>query len=152
MEYIHGIKIRQIVLILFLTLLLLSAIPVAADSESFQTDTDFAQVEKIRMVYRSNGHWDVYVTVRHNDQGWDHYADRWQVIDEKTGDVLVERILAHPHDNEQPFTRSLSGLVIPEGIRNLRIRSSCPQHGYGGREISIELPTGSIENGYTVNM
>ncbi len=46
-------------------------------------------------------------TVKHADAGWDHYADRWDVLDAE-GQVLGSRKLAHPHDNEQPFTRSLT--------------------------------------------
>ncbi len=45
------------------------------------------------------------VTVAHDDTGWDHYANVWQVIG-PDGAIIGERILAHPHVNEQPFTRS----------------------------------------------
>jgi hypothetical protein len=51
-----------------------------------------------------------------SDAGWEHYADRWQVLD-AGGTVLGERVLLHPHDTEQPFTRSQSGIEIPAGIR-----------------------------------
>lgn len=46
------------------------------------------------------------VTLTHPDTGWDHYADGWRVED-ADGTVLGLRVLAHPHVNEQPFTRSL---------------------------------------------
>lgn len=46
------------------------------------------------------------VTISHADTGWDHYADGWDVRD-TAGTVLGHRILAHPHVNEHPFTRSL---------------------------------------------
>lgn len=42
------------------------------------------------------------VTLRHDDAGWDHYADRWDVL-APDGKVLGKRVLMHPHDNEQPF-------------------------------------------------
>jgi hypothetical protein len=45
------------------------------------------------------------VTLRLADEGWDHYANKWDVVD-PSGRVLGERILHHPHVNEQPFTRS----------------------------------------------
>jgi len=68
-------------------------------------------------------------------------SGRWWIrIPVDTGNVVGERILAHPHDTEQPFTRSLTGLVIPEGVRNIRIRSRCNLHDYGGREISFTIP------------
>ena len=69
-------------------------------------DLNFARVEYVKATEVSDGVWRFDVTVRHNDEGWDHYADAWQVIDPGSGDILGERILAHPHDNEQPFTRS----------------------------------------------
>ena len=44
------------------------------------------------------------VTLRHADKGWDHYADRWEVLS-LDREVLGTRILYHPHVNEQPFRR-----------------------------------------------
>ncbi len=78
------------------------------------------------------------VTLRHADSGWDHYADKWQVIGD--GDrVLGERILLHPHVNEQPFTRSLGGVQVPPGTRQVRVRAHDNVHGYADRELSVEL-------------
>ena len=42
------------------------------------------------------------VAVRHADEGWDHYADRWQVLS-MDGEILATRILRPPHVEEQPF-------------------------------------------------
>ncbi len=58
------------------------------------------------------------VTLEHNDEGWDHYADKWDVVT-LDGKLLKSRVLHHPHENEQPFTRSLSGVVIPEGASQI---------------------------------
>jgi hypothetical protein len=79
------------------------------------------------------------VTVRHADTGWDHYADKWEVVDEK-GAVLGTRVLLHPHVDEQPFTRRLSGVNIPDGVREITIRAHDSVHAYGGKEITLELP------------
>lgn len=79
------------------------------------------------------------VTVRHGDEGWDHYADRWEVLTPE-GEVIDERTLHHPHPNEQPFTRSLRGVEMPDGISRVRIRAHDSVHGYGGDEITLELP------------
>ncbi|WP_417413121.1 hypothetical protein [Hoeflea sp.] len=78
------------------------------------------------------------VTVRHADAGWEHYADRWQVIG-ADGTVYGERVLAHPHDTEQPFTRSQSGIVIPEGVKAVSIRAHDKRHGWGGAERVVDL-------------
>ncbi|WP_394689626.1 hypothetical protein [Hoeflea sp.] len=78
------------------------------------------------------------VTVRHEDAGWEHYADKWQVLD-ADGTVLGERVLFHPHDTEQPFTRSQSGIEIPIGVQSVVIRAHDKKHGWGGAELTIEL-------------
>jgi len=49
------------------------------------------------------------VTVSHSDEGWDHYADKWEIAG-PDGTVIGTRTLYHPHVDEQPFTRSLAGL------------------------------------------
>jgi len=102
-------------------------------------DLNFAQVEHVKATEVSAGVWRFDVTVRHNDEGWNHYADAWQVLDPHSGKILGERILAHPHDNEQPFTRSQSGIAIPEGLTRVLVRAKCNVHGFGGREILVDL-------------
>ncbi len=59
------------------------------------------------------------VTLRHADTGWDHYADKWDIL-APDGTVLGTRVLLHPHENEQPFTRSLSGVRVPKGVKRVR--------------------------------
>lgn len=66
------------------------------------------------------GAWQVTVTLRHGDTGWDHYADGWDIRTDD-GTVLGHRVLAHPHVDEQPFTRSLSGVEISEHTTDLFI-------------------------------
>jgi len=85
---------------------------------------------------------DVYgfsVTVRHDDTGWEHYADKWEVLD-LDQNVLATRILYHPHEDEQPFTRSLSAVKIPAAVGGVNLRAHCSVHGYGGQEFPIDLP------------
>lgn len=78
------------------------------------------------------------VTVRHADEGWDHYADRWDVV-APDGTILASRVLHHPHVEEQPFMRSLSGVAIPPGIEAVTIRAHDSVHGLGGLEVTVEL-------------
>jgi len=79
------------------------------------------------------------VTVAHADTGWDHYADKWDVV-ASDSTILGTRILHHPHVNEQPFTRSLSGVEIPTGIDHVVIRAHDSVHAYGGKTLRVELP------------
>jgi hypothetical protein len=90
---------------------------------------------------RSGSTYSFNVTVRHADEGWDHYANRWEVLS-LDGKVLATRELAHPHVNEQPFTRSLSGVKLPAGTREVRLRANDKVHGTGGVELIVDLATG----------
>ena len=78
-------------------------------------------------------------TLQHADTGWDHYANQWDVVT-LDGVVLGTRVLYHPHVNEQPFTRSLSGVKIPTGTRSVKIRAKDSVHGYSAEEYSVQLP------------
>jgi hypothetical protein len=55
------------------------------------------------------------------------------------GEVLGTRELAHPHENEQPFTRSLRGVRVPEGVDEVNLRAHDSRHGYGGETMNIVL-------------
>jgi hypothetical protein len=79
------------------------------------------------------------VTVRHADEGWEHYADKWQVTG-ADGTVYGERVLAHPHVDEQPFTRSQGGIRIPEGTTKVVIRAHDSVHEWGGKEMTVTMP------------
>jgi hypothetical protein len=50
------------------------------------------------------------------------------------------RMLLHPHVDEQPFTRSLSGGRIPQAIRTVRVRARDKTDGYGGRAMVVSVP------------
>ena len=65
--------------------------------------------------------------------GWDDYADGWRV-EAPDGTILGNRELLHPHANEQPFTRSLSGVVIPADLEEIQIRTRTNTHRAGGRD------------------
>jgi len=88
---------------------------------------------------QSGGSWRFDVTLSHSDTGWDHYADGWEVID-ADGNQLGERPLAHPHVNEMPFTRSQSGIVIPEGVTEVYIRARDNVNGWYDDRYPVALP------------
>ena len=98
-----------------------------------------ADVEKVAVSQTAPGSFRFDVTVRHGDEGWDHYANAWQVLG-PGGQVLGERVLLHPHETEQPFTRSLSGVAVPDDIKTVTIRARDSVHEFGGKEMSLDLP------------
>lgn len=81
-------------ILLILTVLILAATAAWAGE---------ADVETVEAVSAGENRYGFQVTIRHADAGWDHYADRFEIVD-GGGRILGTRILYHPHVNEQPFT------------------------------------------------
>ena len=120
--------VRPFVSILSILFVLMIASSASAD------EADVLQVK----ANQSGSTWSFSVTVQHADEGWDHYADRWEVLTVE-GEVLGARILAHPHVGEQPFTRSLGGVEIPADLKEIVVRARDSVHGYGGVELKVQL-------------
>lgn len=85
-----------------------------------------------------SGTYTFHVTLRHADEGWNHYVNRWEIVDMR-GNVLATRTLYHPHVDEQPFTRSLYDVKIPVGVKTVLVRGHDLVHGYGGKSVRITL-------------
>ncbi len=82
--------------------------------------------------------WSVNITLKHDDTGWEHYADNWRVVDSE-GNILGDRMLYHPHVDEQPFTRGLSNLTVPEGITTVYIEAHDKVHGWTPNKLKVDL-------------
>ena len=94
----------------------LTLVPIAACAVPVQGgEADLVAVE-VRRTAPETFTFDV--TVRHADQGW------------------------HPHDEEQPFTRSLGGVRIPVDVGSVVVRAHDSQHGLGGKEMVVDVPHG----------
>ncbi len=65
-------------------------------------------------------------------------ADAWRVVDSE-GEVLGTRVLAHPHENEQPFTRSLGGVTVPAGVTSVWIEAKDSVHGWNAERFEVVL-------------
>ena len=87
---------------------------------------------------KSGETWTFRVTLAHGDTGWDHYADAWRVLTPE-GEVLGTRTLHHPHVEEQPFTRSLSGVAIPDGVTEVMIEAKDSVHGWNDERVAVKL-------------
>ena len=79
------------------------------------------------------------VTLKHGDEGWQHYANQWDVMT-MDDQLLKSRVLYHPHVDEQPFTRSLSGVKIPAWTTEVKIRAKDLKHGYSSDEYTVRIP------------
>ncbi|MEM7544079.1 MAG: hypothetical protein AAF367_00940 [Pseudomonadota bacterium] len=96
-----------------------------------------AEIVRASAVNTGSG-WTFEVTLLHDDTGWEHYADAWRVVGED-GTIYGERVLLHPHETEQPFTRSLSGVSIPDDVTTVSIEAKDNVHGWATTKYKIEL-------------
>lgn len=119
---------------LLITCLLLGLTIPAAHAQSGEVDVVDVRVEKTAAdTYR------FHVTIASNDTGWDAYADAFEVVS-MDGEVLGKRTLHHPHVDEQPFTRSLSGVRVPPGEQAVIVRGHHNVAGYDGLTQTVGLP------------
>lgn len=93
----------------------------------------FAEVVTTGSSYR------VTATVSSPDTGWEKYADRW-VVRIPSGFVLQSRELEHPHLTEQPFTRTLTGVRIPEGEEVVEVAARDSVEGFCGKIVILDVP------------
>ncbi|QXT39572.1 hypothetical protein [Gymnodinialimonas ceratoperidinii] len=113
----------------YLIPLLLAAAPAGADP---------AEIVDVTATPAANG-WRFEVTLAHGDTGWEDYADGWRV-ELADGTILATRVLAHPHVEEQPFTRATSGVTIPDETTEVFIRSSTNTQGWAETTTQAPLP------------
>lgn len=119
---------------------------------------DFSHILAVRVRQSADDTYSFDATVRHRDEGWDHYADLFRIVpavqDEATADDAKEdatnsvengdRILGHPHDTEQPFTRSQSG-VVATGVVCVEAKDTV--HEWGGSSLCLNLNKLDFDNG-----
>lgn len=87
----------------------------------------------------ADGTYSFSATLAHRDEGWKHYANKWEVVTPE-GQVIGTRTLFHPHVDEQPFTRNLARVEVPIGVTEVIIRGFDNVHGAGDRTFTVKLP------------
>ena len=80
------------------------------------------------------------MTLFHDDDGEDGYANWWQV-ETLDGERLGRRELVHPHSTA-PFTRSAT-IDVPGDVACVVVRGHDQTHGYGGRAVLVDVGTGA---------
>ena len=116
----------------------------------FATTVGAGDVEIVMVVLSKQGEkWVCETTLRHDDRGWDHYADAWRVAT-SSGKILGTRTLYHPHVDEQPFTRSLRDITIPADARIVFIEAHDKVHGWSSKRVKVDL-TKDAGDRYRVN-
>ena len=117
---------------------LITCLLLLISSPYFQARAGEVDVIQVKLKQESPGIYTASVTLKHNDQGWKHFANRWEILDLE-GNILATRVLAHPHA-EQPFTRQLTDISIPDDVDQVRVRGHDLVHNYGGVEKTVAVP------------
>ncbi|MGI9609563.1 MAG: hypothetical protein ACR2NL_04635 [Acidimicrobiia bacterium] len=116
-----------------------SAAPTTAGSEPADSaEQQFPDVVGAVASQDEAGSWTFSVTLSSPYDTPDRYADSWRVRD-ADGTVYGERFLSHDHANEQPFTRSQSGIEIPETVDEVIIEGRDQLNGWGGTILTFIL-------------
>ena len=68
----------------------------------------------------------------------ERYADAWRVV-APDGTELGVRELTHDHAAEQPFTRSLTGVVIPPDVEEVTVEGRDLVNGWGGTTMTVTI-------------
>jgi hypothetical protein len=98
----------------------------------------FPDVTAIEVVERAVNTFDVTVTMSSPYDTPQRYADAWRVLDER-GTVLGIREILHDHATEQPFTRSLEGVIIPAQVKVITVEGRDQTYGWGGKTKSFAV-------------
>ncbi len=103
------------------------------------TEQRFPDIIDVEITSNQDGSFEIAVTVSSPYDTPERYADAWRVLlpDDQ---VLAERELLHDHASEQPFTRSLNRVVIPEDVSTVTIQGRDKTYGYGGTPMTVQVP------------
>lgn len=104
-----------------------------------QPEQRFPDVLEVVVRAAAPGVFDFDVTVSSPYDTPSRYADGFRVSTTE-GKVLGERKLMHDHQTEQPFTRDLYSVKIPEGITKVVVQARDQKYGYGGKTVAVMLP------------
>jgi hypothetical protein len=99
----------------------------------------YPDVVAVKASPRGHDIYDFDVTISSPYDSIQRYADAFRAMS-RDGDILGERKLLHDHAGEQPFTRDLYGVVVPEHVHAVVIQARDKKYGYGGRTFEVLLP------------
>ena len=103
------------------------------------TDGLFPDVVAATAEQAADGTWRFDVTLSSPYDTPERYADAWRILG-PDGTEYGLRVLAHDHQNEQPFTRSLGGVELPADVDVVTVEGRDQLNGWGGERFELELP------------
>lgn len=113
-----------------------SPTPASGDTES--SGVLYPDVIDASASRQDDGTWTISATLSSPYDSPDRYADSWRVIG-PDGTIYGERFLTHDHANEQPFTRTQSGIEIPEDVDVVTLQGRDQVSGWGGATFDLVL-------------
>lgn len=103
-----------------------------------EADELFPDVVDVTAQLDADGTWTFAATLSSPYDTPERYADGWRVVG-ADGTVYGERPLTHDHQFEQPFTRSQSGIEIPEDVTEVTVQGRDQVSGWGGATVQVTL-------------
>lgn len=104
-------------------------------------DDTYPDVVEVNVGRATNGTYRFEVTISSPYDSAERYADAWRVTGQQ-GVVYGIRELLHDHAGEQPFTRSLIGVEIPDGVEMVTVQARDLVNGWGGDTLEVQLSVG----------
>lgn len=98
----------------------------------------YPDIQEAELESEGGNSYSLSVTVSSPYDSPERYADGWRVLT-LSGEVLGKRELTHEHSATQPFTRSQSGLRIPDGVDRITVEGRDLENGYGGETVTIPV-------------
>lgn len=115
-----------------------TAAPATADDTTATPDQQFPDVLEAE-VTASGDAWSVAATISSPYDSPERYADAFRVV-APDGTVLGVRELLHDHAGEQPFTRSLDDVTIPDDVDEVSVEGRDLANGWGGDTVTVPVP------------
>lgn len=144
--------IRRVPMILCVSLLTLGLTSCSSDGSGGSSESSIAKtgsaptgaemfpdVTKVD-VSGSRGSLSFAVTMTSPYDTAERYADSMRVRSVDGDKVYGERKLDHDHATEQPFTRSIDDVKIPDGVTEVVVEGHDQVSGWGGMTQTVSIP------------
>lgn len=107
-----------------------------------QASDDVARIADVKVKRDSPdqpGIYHIRVTIEHEDTGWDDYVEAWEIAG-PDGELLGVRPFFEPELDRTQTVSALAGVVIPEQIKTVTIRTRSYPDGLVGDPVEVQIP------------
>ena len=112
--------------------------PDTDNPETNNVEELFPDVLAAEATQAGDGTWNFNATLSSPYDSPERYADAWRILG-PDGTQYGIRVLVHDHASEQPFTRSVGGIEIPDDVTTVTIEGRDQVSGWGGDTVDVEL-------------